>query len=63
MKRRRIGLAAAAVAVVVLAALYAQKKPADKLLVLDWAEKSSLERPPVAVSPAPAPPQARRATR
>jgi len=40
MKRRRIGLAAAAVAVVVLAALYAQKKPADKLLVLDWAEKS-----------------------
>jgi hypothetical protein len=49
MKRRRIGLAAAAVAVVVLAALYAQKKPADKLLVLDWAEKSSLERPPVAV--------------
>jgi hypothetical protein len=49
MKRRRIGAAAAAVAVVVLAALYAQKKPAEKLLVLEWAEKSSLERPPVAV--------------
>ncbi|MBO0698763.1 MAG: hypothetical protein J2P46_10235 [Zavarzinella sp.] len=49
MKRRRIGVAAAAVAVVVLAALYAQKKPADNLLVLDWAAKASLERPPAAV--------------
>src|SRR5262245_4762690 len=49
MKRRRIGAAAAAVAVVVLAALYAQKKPANTFPALDWAEKSSLERPPVAV--------------
>src|SRR5437588_12942871 len=49
MKRRRIGAAATAVAAVMLAALYAQKKPANTLLVLDWAGKSSLERPPLAV--------------
>ncbi|HKB02133.1 MAG TPA: hypothetical protein VKD90_07935, partial [Gemmataceae bacterium] len=49
MNRRRIAAAATAVAVLVLAALYAQKKPADTLLVQEWAAKSSLERPPVAV--------------
>ena len=49
MKRRRIGAAAMAVAIVVLAALYAQRKPADTLLVLEWAGRSSLEQPPVAV--------------
>lgn len=49
MKRTRIGLAALTVGVLILAALFAQKKPAGKLLVLEWAGKSSLERPPVAV--------------
>src|SRR5262245_56974837 len=49
MKRKRIGIAATAVAVFVLAALFAQKKPANTLLVLDWASKSSLERPSLAV--------------
>jgi hypothetical protein len=49
MKRRRIGAAAAAVAVMVLAVLYAQKKSANTLPVLDRAAGSSLERPPVAV--------------
>src|SRR5918993_5462058 len=49
MRRKRILTAAAAGAVVGLAALYGQKKPADSLLVLDWAAKSSLERPPTAV--------------
>jgi hypothetical protein len=38
-----------AVVVLVLAALYAQRKPAGSLLVLDWAAKSSLDRPPTAV--------------
>src|SRR5262245_14046506 len=49
MKRRRIGAVVATVAIVGLAVLYAQKKPANTLLILDWAGKSSLERPPVAV--------------
>jgi hypothetical protein len=49
MKRRRIGAGLATVAIVGLAVLYAQKKPADTLLILDWAGRSSLERPPVAV--------------
>jgi len=49
MNRKRVGLAATAVAVIILAALFAQKKPAKTLLVLDWAAKSSLERPPTAV--------------
>src|SRR6476620_2540541 len=49
MKRRKVAAAATAVAVVVLAALYGQKKAANTLTVLDWADKSSLERPPVAV--------------
>jgi hypothetical protein len=49
MKRNRIIFGASAVAVFVLAAIFAQKKPASSLLVLDWASKCSLERPPLAV--------------
>src|ERR1043166_5110008 len=49
MRRKRIGVAVLAVFVFVLAAIFAQKKPAGTLLVLDWASKSSLERPPTAV--------------
>jgi hypothetical protein len=49
MQRKRIAIASAAVLVLILAALFAQKKPAGTLLVLDWASKSSLERPPLAV--------------
>lgn len=49
MKRKRIGLAAVAVGIVILAALFAQKKQPKTLLVLDWAAKSSMERPPAAV--------------
>ncbi len=49
MKRRRALIAGSACGVVVLAALFAQNKKDDKLLVLQWAAKSSLERPPLAV--------------
>ena len=49
MKRKRLGLAALSMAIVVLAVLLAQPKPAKTLLVLEWAGKSSLERPPLAV--------------
>lgn len=49
MKRRRAFLAVAAVGIVLLAALFAQNKKDGQLLVLQWAAKSSLERPPLAV--------------
>jgi hypothetical protein len=49
MNRKRIGLAAVTVTVLIIAALFAQKKQPKTLLVLDWAAKSSLERPPSAV--------------
>jgi hypothetical protein len=49
MTRKRIVVSAAAAAVMILAALYAQKRPATTLLTLDWAARSSLERPPTAV--------------
>ncbi|MFL5338565.1 MAG: hypothetical protein ACJ8F7_00210 [Gemmataceae bacterium] len=49
MKRRRTILATAAIGLAVLAALAGQKKPEGKLLVLEWAGKSSMEKPPVAV--------------
>ena len=49
MKRRRIGSAATAIAVVGLAVLYAQKEVRGYAVGLDWADKSSLEQPPTAV--------------
>lgn len=49
MKRRRAFIGVAAVGIVLLAALFAQNKNDGKLLVLQWAAKSSLERPPIAV--------------
>src|SRR5260370_10279709 len=49
MKRRRTILATIAISLAVLAALAGQKKTDGKLLILEWAAKSSLEKPPVAV--------------
>src|SRR5262245_55719302 len=49
MNRRRLMLAASAFAAVLLAAIFAQNKKPEKLLVLEWAGKSSLERPPLAI--------------
>jgi hypothetical protein len=50
MTRRRALLLATAIGIAVFAAVYAQKQPqAGKLLILEWANKSSLETPPVAV--------------
>jgi len=50
MTRRRALLLATAVGIAVFAAVYAQKQPANgKLLILEWANKSSLDTPPVAI--------------
>src|SRR5262245_43370456 len=50
MKRRQIAIAAVTLAALLLAVLAAEQKPGGgKLLVLDWAAKSSLAKPPVAV--------------
>src|SRR5579864_1777332 len=50
MTRRRALLLATAIGIAVFAAVYAQKQPANgKLLILEWANKSSLDTPPVAV--------------
>jgi len=49
MKPRRAILAALAVGLAILAGLAGQKKTDGKLLVLEWAAKSSLEKPPVAL--------------
>src|SRR5262245_14628093 len=49
MKRRRIAIACVAIAALLLAVLAADKKPGGRLLVLDWAAKSSVPKPPVAV--------------
>src|SRR6516162_6897529 len=50
MTRRRALLLATAIGIAVFAAVYAQKQPANcKLLILEWANKSSLETPPVAI--------------
>ncbi|HEV3146026.1 MAG TPA: hypothetical protein VGZ47_19220, partial [Gemmataceae bacterium] len=50
MTRRRALLLATAIGIAVFAAVYAQKQPqTGKLLILEWANKSSLETPPVAI--------------
>ena len=50
MTRRRALLLATAIGIAVFAAVYAQKQPANgKLLILEWANKSSLDTPPVAI--------------
>src|SRR5262249_34760983 len=50
MTRRRALLLATAIGIAVFAAVYAQKQPANgKLLSLEWANKSSLDTPPVAI--------------